>query len=133
MFIVGSNFPKMEHPLSHERWRLSRWPSLLAIRRNSSHVQFNSMRDRWCECSIMSISDYTSRHQLPLENCTKRELGTTKDVKQYVNFMVTSDIPCAISKDELVKATENDKELQKLFTCIRKKEIDHRDPDMKDT
>ena len=28
------------------------------------------------------ISDYTSRHQLFRENCSKRELGTTKDVKQ---------------------------------------------------
>ena len=45
-----------------------------------------------------NISNYTSRHPLPRENCTKRELGTTKDVKQYVNFMIASDIPRAISK-----------------------------------
>ena len=78
-----------------------------------------------------NISDYTSRHPLPRENCTKRELGTTKDVKQYLNFVVASDIPWAISKEELVKAMENDEELQKLITCIRKKKIGHKDPGMK--
>ena len=78
-----------------------------------------------------NIYDYTSRHPLPRENCTKRKLGTTNNVKQYVNFVVTSDIPRAISKDELVKATENDEELQKLITFIREKKIDHKDPGMK--
>ena len=77
------------------------------------------------------ISDYTSRHSLPRENCTKRELGTTKDVKQYVNFVVASDIPRAFSKEELVKATQNDEELLRLITCIREKKIDHRDLGMK--
>ena len=43
-----------------------------------------------------NISDYTSRHPLPHENCCKRTLGTTKDVKQYVNFAVASDIPQAL-------------------------------------
>ena len=58
-----------------------------------------------------NISDFTSRHPPPRENCPKRELGTTKDVKQYVNFVVASDIPRAISKEELVKATESGEEL----------------------
>ena len=78
-----------------------------------------------------NISDFTSRHPLPRENCTKRELGTTKDVKQYVNFVVASDIPRPISKEELVKATESDEELKRLITCIREKKIDHRDLGMK--
>ena len=46
-----------------------------------------------------NISDFTSRQPLPRENCTKMEMGTTKDVKQYVNFMVASDIPRAISNE----------------------------------
>ncbi|PFX25910.1 Uncharacterized protein K02A2.6 [Stylophora pistillata] len=78
-----------------------------------------------------NISDYTSRHPLPRETCTRRELGTTKDVKQYVNFVVASDIPRAISKEDLVKATENDEELKRLITCIRERKIDHRNQDMK--
>lgn len=70
-----------------------------------------------------NISDYTSRQPLPCENCTKRELGTTKDVKQYVNFVIASDIRRAISKEELVKVMEHDEELQKLITCIHEKKI----------
>ncbi|XP_022787546.1 uncharacterized protein K02A2.6-like [Stylophora pistillata] len=75
-----------------------------------------------------NISDYTSRHPLPRETCTRRELDTTKDVKQYV---VASDIPRAISKEYLVKATENDEELKRLITCTRERKIDHRNLDMK--
>ena len=36
-----------------------------------------------------------------------------------------------ISKEELVKATENDEELQRLITCVREKKIDRRDLGMK--
>ena len=45
--------------------------------------------------------------------------------------MVASDIPRAISKEELEKATENDEELQRLITCVREKKIDRRDLGMK--
>ena len=48
-----------------------------------------------------------------------------------MNFVVASKIPRAISKEELVKATENDDELRRLITCIPEKKIDHRDPGMK--
>ena len=77
-----------------------------------------------------NISYYTSRHPLPRENCTKRELGTTKDVNQYVNFIVSSDIPRAISKEELIKATDDDRELQNVNRCIREKRFDHGNKDM---
>lgn len=50
-------------------------------------------------------------NKLNLLRKSKWELGTTKDIKQYLNFVVASDIPRAISKEELVKATENDEEL----------------------
>ena len=43
-----------------------------------------------------------------------------------MNFVVASDIPRGFSKEELVKATENDEELQRLITCIWEK-IDQRD------
>ena len=45
-----------------------------------------------------NISDYISRHPLPLEQSERRELGTTKDVRHYVNFVIENDIPKAISK-----------------------------------
>ena len=73
----------------------------------------------------------TSSHPLPRENCTKREPGTTKDVKQWVNFVIPSDIPQAIRKEELVEAKEHDEDLQKLITCTQEKTIDHRDLGMK--
>ena len=53
-----------------------------------------------------NISDYTSRHPLPLKRCTKKDLSTPKDIKQYVHFIVTSNTPRAISKLELVRETE---------------------------
>ena len=65
-----------------------------------------------------NISDYTSRHPLPLEQSGKRELGTTKDVRHYVNFVIENDIPKAISKEEIILSTRNDKELQKLIKCV---------------
>jgi len=49
-----------------------------------------------------NISDYISRHPLPLEQSGKRELGTTKDVGHYVNFVIENDIPKAISEEEII-------------------------------
>lgn len=45
--------------------------------------------------------------------------------------MITSDISRATSKEELVKATEHDEELQKLITCLHEKKINRRDQDIK--
>ena len=53
-----------------------------------------------------NISDYTSRHPLPLEQSGKREVGATKDVRHYVNFVTENDIPKAISKEEIIVSTE---------------------------
>ena len=35
-----------------------------------------------------NISDYTSRHPMPLQACSKFELRTSKDVCHYVNYIV---------------------------------------------
>ena len=40
-----------------------------------------------------NISDYTSRHSMPLQTCIKLELKTTKEVKRYVNYVVTCNTP----------------------------------------
>ena len=48
-----------------------------------------------------NISDYISRPPLPLEQSGKRELGMTKDVGHYVNFVI-ENIPKAISKEEII-------------------------------
>ena len=78
-----------------------------------------------------NISDYTSRHPLPLEQSGKRELGTTKDVRHYVNFVTENVIPKAISKEEIIVSTGNDRELQKLIKCVEEKSIDHKDADLR--
>ena len=49
-----------------------------------------------------NISDYISRHPLPLEQSGKRVLGTAKDVGHCVNFVIKNDIPKAISKEEII-------------------------------
>ena len=36
-----------------------------------------------------NISDYTSRHPMPLHESSKFELRTTKEVRHYVNYVVT--------------------------------------------
>jgi methyltransferase-like protein len=52
-----------------------------------------------------NISDYTSRHPLPRDECSKQELSTSKEIKQYVNYMLPNNIPQAIGKEELKKKT----------------------------
>ena len=78
-----------------------------------------------------NISEYTSRHPLPLEQSSKRELGTTKDVRHYVNFVIENDIPKAISKEEIIVSTGNDRELQRLIKCVEEKSIDNKDADLR--
>jgi hypothetical protein len=48
-----------------------------------------------------NISHYTSRHPLPRDECSKQELSTSKEIKQYVNYMLQNNIPRAIGKEEL--------------------------------
>ena len=50
-----------------------------------------------------NISDYTSKHPLPRDECSKQELSTIKEIKQYVNYMFQNNIPRAIGKEELNK------------------------------
>ena len=50
-----------------------------------------------------NISHYTSRHPLPRDECSKQELSTSKEIKQYVNYMLQNNIPRAIGKEELKK------------------------------
>ena len=78
-----------------------------------------------------NISDYTSRHLLPLEQSSKRELGKTKGVRHYVNFVIENDIPKAISKEEIIVTTGNDRKLQKLIKSVEEKSTDHKDTDLR--
>ena len=59
-------------------------------------------------------SDYTSRHPMPLHECSKFELRTTKEVQHYVNYVVTCSTPKAVTRDQIKDATEEDPALQAL-------------------
>ena len=65
---------------------------------------------RWKE----NISYYTSRHPMPLHECSKFELRTTKEVWHYVNYVVTCSTPKAVTRDKVKDATEEDPALQAL-------------------
>ena len=67
-----------------------------------------------------NISDYTSRHPVPLQKCTKFELRATKEVKRYVNYVVTCNTPNAFTKEQVQKATDEDPTLLALRGCIHK-------------
>jgi hypothetical protein len=47
-----------------------------------------------------NISDCTSRHPLPRDESSKQELSTSKEIKQYVNYMLQNNIPRTIGKEE---------------------------------
>ena len=71
-----------------------------------------------------NISDYTSRHPVPLQTCTKFELKTTKEVKRYVNYVVTCNTPNAVTKEQVQKATDEDPTPLALRGCIHQGWID---------
>ena len=55
------------------------------------------------------------------------QLGSTKDVRHYVNFVIENSIPRAISKEEIGTAKETDKELQKLTVVYRSQIRGHKE------
>ena len=74
-----------------------------------------------------NISDYTSRHPMPLHECSKFELRTTKEVRHYVNYVVTCSTPKAVTRDQVKDATEEDPALQALKKYINQGWIDTND------
>ena len=78
-----------------------------------------------------NISDYASRHPVPLTECEKRELKTAKEVKLYVNFIVENDIPAAVKKADMEEYTKKDQQLQALITYIERGSIDKKDINVK--
>ena len=71
-----------------------------------------------------NISDYSSRHPMPHQTCTKPELKTTKEVKPYVNHIVKNNTPKAVTKEQVQKATDEDPTLLALKGCIHQGRID---------
>ena len=48
-----------------------------------------------------------------------------------MNCVIENDIPKAISKEEIIVSTANDRELQKLIKCVEDKSLDHKDADLR--
>ena len=65
-----------------------------------------------------NVSDHTSRHPMPLKTCTRLELKNTKEVKRYVNYVVTCNAPNAVTKEQVQKATDEYPTLLALKGCI---------------
>ena len=60
-----------------------------------------------------NISDYTSRQSVPFHSCTKFEMRTTKEVKRYyVNYVVSSNKPKAVTKEQVQKSTDEEPALR---------------------
>ena len=74
-----------------------------------------------------NISDYTSRHPMPLHECSKFELRTTKEVQHYVNYVVMCSMIKAVTRDQVKDATEEDPALQALKKYINQGWIDTND------
>ena len=73
------------------------------------------------------ISDYTSRHPMPLCEWSKFELRTTTEVRRYVNYVVTCSMPKAVTRNQVKDATDEDPALQALKKCINQGWIDTND------
>ena len=73
------------------------------------------------------ISDYTSRHPMPLSEWSKFELRTTTEVRRYVNYVVTCSTPKAVARNQVKDATDEDPALQALKKCINQGWIDTND------
>lgn len=65
-----------------------------------------------------NISDYTSRNPMPLQTYTKFELRTAKEVRRYVNYVVTCNTPKTVTKEQVQKSTDEDPTLLALKGCI---------------
>ena len=74
-----------------------------------------------------NISDYTSRHPMPLHECSKFELRTTKEVRHYVNYVVMCSTLTVVTKDQVKDATDEDPAPQALKKCINQGWIDTND------
>ena len=55
---------------------------------------------------------------MPLQACSEFELGTSKDVHHYVNYVVACNTLKAVTKDQVQQATDEDPTLHTLKGCI---------------
>ena len=61
---------------------------------------------------------------MPLHECSKFELRTTKEVGHYVSYIVSCNTPKAVTKEKVKESTDEDPALQALKRCIHQGWID---------
>jgi transposase InsO family protein len=64
-----------------------------------------------------NIADFLSRHP------SKARVEDSDDIEDYISAIIASDIPRTVTKEDILKATNEDLLMQKLIECIRRGKI----------
>ena len=70
----------------------------------------------------LNPADYTSRHPLPLSQCSREELQVSAELEAHVNWVVTNDVPLSLKLKEIRKATHCDPVLHDLCYAVKNKQ-----------
>ena len=66
----------------------------------------------------LNPADYTSRHPLPLSQCSREDLKASAELEAHVNWVVTTDVPPSLTLNEIRTATQRDPVLHDLCCAI---------------
>ena len=70
----------------------------------------------------LNPADYTSRHPLPLSQCSREELKVSAELEGHVNWVVTNDVPPSLKLKEIRTATHCDPVLHDLCYAVKNKQ-----------
>ena len=70
----------------------------------------------------LNPADYTSRHLLPLSQCSREELKVSAELEAHVNWVVTNDVPPSLKLKEIRTATHCDPVLHDLCYAVKNKQ-----------
>ena len=70
----------------------------------------------------LNPADYTSRHPLPLSQCSREELKVSAELEAHVNWVVTNDVPPSLKLKEIRTATHCDPVLHDLCYAVKYKQ-----------
>ena len=75
-----------------------------------------------CRTEKLIPADYTSRHPLPLSQCSREELKASAKLEAHVNWVVTNDVPLSLKLEEIRTATHCDSVLHDLCYAVKNKQ-----------
>ena len=81
-----ANNPRRPCPFRVERMRLE-------LQGFSFKVKYRSGK--------LNPADYTSRHQLPLSQCSREDLKSSAELEAHLNWVVTNEIPPSLTLKEI--------------------------------